>query len=185
MSESKYKSFIKPVKFWKSSAKESNIDDLIRKDYQSQQGIQEEKAPQLTTTSNSSYSYMPSFGFSKKGTKETVVALTESGKTEVYKLSTIDDSGLYMPPSPTLEGKRDHWVEIAEEDMMDFHLPSSDCLTTFHGEKHHFFTPSSFVNTQPYILPIAGLSDSTLSSVPSLDDGYSELSITTSNPSSL
>jgi hypothetical protein len=174
MSDSKYKSFIKPVKFWQKSQKESNIDDLIKKDYQAQHGISEEETPrpQLTTKSTS---YMPSFGFSKK-TKDSVVALTESGKTEVYKLSTIDNSGLYMPPSPTLEGKRDHWIEVAEEDMMDFHLPSSDCLTTFYGEQHHFFTPSTFVNTQPYILPTAGLSDSTLSAVPSLDDTNSELS---------
>lgn len=182
MSESRYKSFIKPVKFWQKSQKESDIDDLIKKDYNSQHGIVEEPEEQRPQLTSKSTSYIPSFGFGKRAnSKETVVALTESGKSEVYKLSTIDDSGLYMPPSPTLEGKRDHWVEIAEEDMMDFHLPSSDCLTTFYGEKHDFFTPSSFVNSQPYILPIAGLSDSTLSAVPSLDDANSELS----TPSSL
>jgi hypothetical protein len=180
-SESKYKSFMKPVKFWQKSStqqKESTIDDLVNKDYNSQHGIaatEEQETPQKQLSKSS---YLPSFSFGKKASSARpvpVVALTESGKAEVYKLSTIDDTGLYMPPSPSLQGKRDHWIEVTEDDMMDFHLPSSECLTTHVGEKHDFFTPSTLVQCQPYILPIADMSDSTLSAVPSLDDGNSDL----------
>ncbi|KAL9552411.1 hypothetical protein PS6_004490 [Mucor atramentarius] len=182
-SESRYKSFMKPVKFWSKSSssqqqqKDSSIDDLINRDYMSQNGI-----PQPETTERPQPSpqqaksgYLPSFHFGRKSSNQStasapVVALTESGKTEVYKLSTIDGSGVYMPPSPSITGKRDHWIEINEDDMMDFHLPDSACLTTHVGEKHDFYTPSTFVQSQPYILPIPNMSESTLSSVPSLDD---------------
>lgn len=187
-SESRYKSFMKPVKFWSKSSssqqqqKDSSIDDLINRDYMSQNGI-----PQPETTERPQPSpqqaksgYLPSFHFGRKSSNQStasalVVALTESGKTEVYKLSTIDGSGVYMPPSPSITGKRDHWIEINEDDMMDFHLPDSACLTTHVGEKHDFYTPSTFVQSQPYILPIPNMSESTLSSVPSLDDGNSDL----------
>jgi hypothetical protein len=189
--ESKYKSFIKPVKFWQRSSqhKEPTIDDTINKDYQSQQPqdiseeeIEEEKEQQKVKRSSS---YMRSFGFGRKSNSSIpslapIVALTESGKTEVYKLSTIDDAGAYIPPSPTLQGKRDHWIDANEDDIMNFRLPSSECLTTHVGEKHDFFTPSTFVRTQPYIFPIIShMSDSTLSTVPSLEDDGSD--ITTSS----
>lgn len=172
VTESKYKSFIKPVKFWQKSSQPAHEED----DSNGQEH-QQEQQQQRPVTAHKSSSYMPSFSFSKKSsspaTPPPVVALTESGKTEVYKLSTIDHDGLYMPPSPTLGGKRDHWIEV-NEDIMDFRLPSSECLTTHVGEKHDFFTPSTFVQTQPYIFPIAShMSDSTVSSVPSFveDDG--------------
>lgn len=189
--ESKYKSFMKPVKFWQRSShqhKEPTIDDTISKDYSTQQSEEvaeqiEEEAEQQKACKKSS-SYMPSFGFGKKVNNNQpatpIVALTESGKTEVYKLSTIDDAGAYIPPSPTLQGKRDHWIDVSEDDIMNFRLPGSECLTTHVGEKHVFFTPSTFVQTQPYISPIIShhhhMSDSTLSTVPSLeDDGSSDI----------
>lgn len=180
---SKYKSLMKPVKFWQKSSqqKKSTIDDLINKDYNSQRGITatEEHVTEQEQKQTSKNGYLPSFSFGKKTSSTRspvpVVALTESGKAEVYKLSTIDDAGLYMPPSPGLQGKRDHWIEVNEDDMMDFHLPSSECLTTHVGEKHDFFTPSTFVQCQSYILPIPDMSDSTLSAVPSLDDSNSDL----------
>ncbi|KAI8334103.1 hypothetical protein BD560DRAFT_414657 [Blakeslea trispora] len=157
--ESKYKSFMKPSRFWKSASTPivpQQQDELI-----------DEKTPTITSTKSTSY--MPTFTF-KKSNSNTMVALEESCQTEVYKLSTIDQTGFYMPPSPTLQGKKDHWIEVNEEEIMGFRLPSSECLTSHTNEKHDFFTPSSFVKSQPYILPIADLSESTLSSVPSLDD---------------
>lgn len=185
-SESRYKSFMKPVKFWSKSSsqqKESSIDDLINKDYTSQNGIQQENADSVEPLQQQPKSgYLSSFHFGRKPSNNSntnstapIVALTESGKSEVYKLSTIDNTGVYMPPSPSITGKRDHWIEVNEDDMMDFHLPDSACLTTHVGEKHDFYTPSTFVQSQPYILPIADMSESTLSSVPSLDDGNSEV----------
>ncbi|KAK4510014.1 uncharacterized protein ATC70_006183 [Mucor velutinosus] len=187
ISESRYKSFMKPVKFWSKSPssqqqqKESSIDDLINRDYMSQNGILQPEATERPQPmpQQAKPSYL-SFHFSRKSSNQStasapVVALTESGKTEVYKLSTIDDTGAYMPPSPSITGKRDHWIEVNEDDMMDFHLPDSACLTTHVGEKHDFYTPSTFVQSQPYILPIPNMSESTLSSVPSLDDGNSDL----------
>ncbi|KAF1806009.1 hypothetical protein V8B55DRAFT_1452978 [Mucor lusitanicus] len=202
VSESRYKSFMKPVKFWSKSSpsqqqqqKESSIDDLINRDYMSQNGIPQpetaerpQPVPQQQQPAKSGY--LSSFHFSRKSSNQSnnasapVVALTESGKSEVYKLSTIDDAGVYMPPSPSISGKRDHWIEVNEDDMMDFHLPDSACLTTHVGEKHDFYTPSTFVQSQPYILPIPNMSESTLSSVPSLDDGHSDLTTTSSCRSS-
>lgn len=193
-SESKYKSFMKPVKFWQKSStrqKEAPIDDLINKDYNSQRGttITEEQATEQEAPKKKirKSGYLPSLPFGQKSTARSpvpVVALTESGKAEVYKLSTINNTGLYMPPSPNLQGKRDHWIEVDEDDMMEFHLPSSECLTTHVGEKHDFFTPSTLVQCQPYILPIADMSVSTLSAVPSLDDSSSDLTSPSSSRSS-
>lgn len=180
VAESKYKSFMKPVKFWQKSSqqKESTIDTIVNEDYNKQEPVEPITPPQLTKNSSS---YMPSFNFRKSTSSSipTTPALTESGKTEVYKLSTIDDTGIYVPPSPTLQGKRDHWIDV-NEDIMDFRLPSSECLTTHVGEKHDFFTPSTFVQTQPYIFPVIShnnMSESTLSSVPSFieDDSSSEI----------
>ncbi|KAI9480665.1 MAG: hypothetical protein EXX96DRAFT_537920 [Benjaminiella poitrasii] len=157
-----------PVKFWqKSTPKEPSLDDRIKQDYDAQE-------PARPTSLQAKKGYFSSFSFSHKKSERqpsTVVALKESGKTEVYKLSTVDDTGSYMPPSPTLDGKRDHWVEVKEDDMMDFHLPGSECLTSYIGDQHHFYTPSSFVQSQPYIP-----THSSLSIVPSLDtDNQSDL----------
>ncbi|KAG1454537.1 hypothetical protein G6F56_007297 [Rhizopus delemar] len=112
--EPRYKSFIRPVKFWQKT----KVEDV--------EAI-EEKVPV---------------------NRKKVVPLVESDKAEVYKLSRIDE-GFYMPPSPTLEGKRDHWIDVQD---MEFNLPGSECLTSRITEKHDFFTPSSFVETQPYVL---------------------------------
>ncbi|KAI7897956.1 uncharacterized protein BX663DRAFT_526581 [Cokeromyces recurvatus] len=176
-----YKSFIKPIKFWQKSERGSSIDELIKRDYCEEEDKNKQVAKKKLLPSASSFS------FAKK--KSAIVALKESGETEVYKLSTIDDTtGLYIPPSPTLESKRDHWVEINEEDIMDFYLPmNSECLTSHVNERHEFYTPSSYVKCQPYIfygsVPTTKkdndddddnnntmMNSSTLSSVPSLVD---------------
>jgi hypothetical protein len=163
------KSFMKPVKFWSKSSTQSKQQEPVAEPTTiSEEEVEEEQVPKVKT------SYMPSFHFgSSNNIKKSSIqpALTESGKTEVYKLSTIDDTGIYVPPSPTIQGKRDHWIEIEEE--QDFFLPSSECLTTYVGEKHDFYTPSTFVHTQPYLYPtisFTNMSESTLSSVPSLEE---------------
>ncbi|KAG2193580.1 uncharacterized protein EV154DRAFT_496436 [Mucor mucedo] len=172
VTESKYKSFMKPVKFWQKAAPKeiATVDDT-----ESQQEIEE-------TTQVKTNGFIPSFGLSKK--KPSQQAFVETKKGEIYKLSTIDVDGMYAPPSPGLQGKRDHWIDAVD---MDFYLPSSECLTTHVGEKHDFFTPSStFVRTQPYIFPVAShMSDSSLSTVPSFieDDGSSDI-LSSSNRSS-
>ncbi|KAI8644186.1 hypothetical protein BD408DRAFT_340992 [Parasitella parasitica] len=139
---------MKPVKFWsKAQPRESSMiaDDRINKE-----------------------GYLSSFHFGRKPSCSPT-ALVESRISEIFKLSTIDDAGAYIPPSPGITDKRDHWIDVNETDMMDFHLLDSACLTSV-GEKHDFFTPSTFVHSQPYILPTADMSESTLPSVPSLDD---------------
>ncbi|KAI8882575.1 hypothetical protein K501DRAFT_285788 [Backusella circina FSU 941] len=172
-SESRYKSFIKPVKFWdRPSSKVAPAQD---QDQEQVKEVVTQSPPQhnglLSSFSFSRKTVVPSSpsGHSYLEKTDVNVALKETGKGEIYKLSTVDDAGIYMPPSPNLQGKRDHWIEV-NEDIMDFHLPSSECLTTMEDDnKRGFYTPSSFVHTQPYILPVHNMSDSSLS-VPSLDD---------------
>lgn len=179
--ESRYKSFMKPVKFWQKQPKETNNDEA---NHDTQPTTEEEVVVQEPLQSKSGI--MSSFHFNNKK-KSQSPALTETKKGEVYKLSTIDQTGIYMPPSPTLQGKRDNWIEV-NEDIMDFRLPSSECLTTHVGEKHDFFTPSvTFVRTsQPYIFPMdSRMSDSSVSTVPSfIEDNGSELTTTNSCRSS-
>jgi hypothetical protein len=173
--ESRYKSFIKPVKFWeRPSSKVAPAQD--------EEQVQEVKEIVIPKPPQHTGGLLSSFSFSRKAAAPSSppahsyldktgvnVALKETAKGEIYKLSTVDDAGMYMPPSPNLQGKRDHWIDV-NEDIMDFYLPSSECLTTPEQDnKRGFYTPSSFVHTQPYVLPIHNMSDSSLS-VPSLDD---------------
>ncbi|CEI87694.1 hypothetical protein RMCBS344292_02103 [Rhizopus microsporus] len=188
----KNKPFMRTVKFWQRSTtttstdnNQSATDDAID---QGSEGKEEALVPR-TDSSNSnnsnksrnSVSFTLSFGRKKSSDKHANnVPLVESTKEEVYKLSIIDDSGIYMPPSPTVECKKDHWID--NEDIMDFHIPSSECLTSHVTEKHDFFTPSSFVECQPYIFPIAQMSVSSLSSSSSSiqDDRYLDLTSSSS-----
>ncbi|KAI7869553.1 hypothetical protein BDF14DRAFT_1722427 [Spinellus fusiger] len=75
---------------------------------------------------------------------ESTITLREAANKEVYELSTVNDSGVYLPPSPSNE-KHDHWLVIDQE-AMAFRLPSPRHLTTQSGEKHCFFTPSTTVH---------------------------------------
>ncbi|ORY91844.1 hypothetical protein BCR43DRAFT_566176 [Syncephalastrum racemosum] len=72
--------------------------------------------------------------------EEKVVELKETGKNEIYELSTINDSGVYLPPQAEPASKRDRWLEVHEDDLT-FRLPSPDRLT----KSHLFFTPSSTI----------------------------------------
>ncbi|KAI8388251.1 uncharacterized protein BYT42DRAFT_491031 [Radiomyces spectabilis] len=123
VSESRYKSFLKPAKFWQKSNKTAPAG------YENDENKPLEKTP--TTL------------FKKKTDDE--VALRETAKGEIYKLSTVSDSGVYLPPSPTEDSKRDHWLNIDQEAMV-FPLPDFDRLTTNSGEKHSFYTPSVIVD---------------------------------------
>ncbi|ORY93353.1 hypothetical protein BCR43DRAFT_496774 [Syncephalastrum racemosum] len=106
---------------------------------------------------------MPSFQ-QKKSPAE---ALKETKKGEIYKLSTINDSGVYLPPSPCEDSKRDHWIEL-DEDIMAFRLPSPECLTA-KTQPHSFFTPSASLCRAPTSRTATSASDgASESDVPSL-----------------
>ncbi|KAI8139738.1 hypothetical protein BJV82DRAFT_492550, partial [Fennellomyces sp. T-0311] len=68
----------------------------------------------------------------------------ETAKGDIFKLSTINDSGVYLPPSPCEDSKRDHWLDIDQDELV-FRLPSPDRLTTHSGEEHSFYTPSATI----------------------------------------
>lgn len=164
VTESKYKSFMKPVKFWQKAAPVKEITS------EPEETMQE-------TIQVKTNGFIPSFGLSKKKPEQ---GLIETKKGEIYKLSTIDVDGLYAPPSPHLQGKRDHWIDAVD---MDFYLPSSECLTTHVGEKHDFFTPSStFIRTQPYIYPML---DSTISTPSFIEDDGSDILSSSSRSSAI
>lgn len=154
INESKYKSFMRPVKFWQKSTNDNQREG--------------EECQDNHPESNR----FLSFG-KKQVKKPDVIPWVESDKKEVYKLSTVDASGIYMPPSPTLEGKRDHWIDVAED--MEFNLPHSECLTSHWTEKHDFFTPSTLVQSQPYILPCLSSSISLSTDASSVNDSHLEL----------
>lgn len=134
-----YKSFLKPTKFWKSSG------NKVASSPEEQQQQQAGKPFALT---------MPTF--KKTGLlqpkEQPANALRETPKAEIYKLSTINDSGVYLPPSPTQEGKRDHWLDL-DEQVLAFRLPAPECLTTYGSPHQHkreslFHTPSVIINQQ-------------------------------------
>ncbi|KAI7850453.1 hypothetical protein BDC45DRAFT_518342 [Circinella umbellata] len=79
---------------------------------------------------------------SKRNKNKLSLALIETGKNDIFKLSTINDSGFFLPPSPCEDSKRDHWLDI-DQDELAFRMPSPDRLTTHSGEKHCFYTPSA------------------------------------------
>ncbi|KAI9246276.1 hypothetical protein BDA99DRAFT_543370 [Phascolomyces articulosus] len=78
----------------------------------------------------------------KKNKNKLSLALKETANNDIFKLSTINDSGFFLPPSPCEDSKRDHWLDI-DQDELAFRMPSPDRLTTHSGEKHCFFTPST------------------------------------------
>ncbi|KAI8068507.1 hypothetical protein BC940DRAFT_318815 [Gongronella butleri] len=76
--------------------------------------------------------------------KMTVPLLSPRHHKEVYELSTVNDSGVYLAPPAAAEVAKDHplWADDAMDDAVVFDLPALDCLTTTHGP-HSFYTPSS------------------------------------------
>ncbi|KAI7876603.1 hypothetical protein K492DRAFT_172373 [Lichtheimia hyalospora FSU 10163] len=137
-----YKSFLKPTKFWKSSSNNKVASSPEEQQQQHQPG----KPFALT---------MPTF--KKPGLlqpkEQPANALRETPKAEIYKLSTINDSGVYLPPSPTQEGKRDHWLDL-DEQVLAFRLPAPECLTTYGSPQPKgeslFHTPSVIINQQQH-----------------------------------
>ncbi|CDS13910.1 hypothetical protein LRAMOSA06083 [Lichtheimia ramosa] len=73
-----------------------------------------------------------------KKPKPMTLALRENSMSDVFKLSTINGSGEYLPPSPCEDSKRDHWLDV-DQDALAFRLPSTDRLT----KENCFFTPSA------------------------------------------
>ncbi|KAJ8663982.1 hypothetical protein O0I10_000258 [Lichtheimia ornata] len=158
-----YKSFLKPTKFWKGSA---NNKVASSPEEQQQQPAAAGKPFALT---------MPTF--KKPGLlqpkEQPANALRETPKAEIYKLSTINDSGVYLPPSPTQEGKRDHWLDL-DEQVLAFRLPAPECLTTYGTPQQHkgeslFHTPSVIINQQQHHHHQSSVSTSTTEDdIPSL-----------------
>ncbi|KAI8144886.1 hypothetical protein BJV82DRAFT_606589 [Fennellomyces sp. T-0311] len=150
-----YKSFLKPGKFWqRSTNKVSNEDEK-------QQG--EDNTTNHNDNKKTLIS-MPTAFKPKSMDMHQSSALRETAKAEIYKLSTINDSGVYLPPSPAQNGKRDHWIELDEE-ALAFRLPSPECLTTYgskNKERPTFYTPSAVV------MPRSSSVDTTEDDVPSL-----------------
>ncbi|CAO3589840.1 unnamed protein product [Absidia cylindrospora] len=152
--DTRYRSMFKP-KFWRSNkttplmpgledAEERNLDKAEEKatDIDSTTTSHTPSLMKMPTMKMPSPS-MPSFG--KKN--DNTMALKETGRNEVYELSTVNDSGVYLPPVTTslqANGKHDHWLGV-DEDAFRFSLPSQDCLTTGLGRPHSFYTPSSIM----------------------------------------
>ncbi|KAI9319220.1 hypothetical protein BX666DRAFT_1438777 [Dichotomocladium elegans] len=76
----------------------------------------------------------------KKPKVKLSLALRETAANNVFKMSTINDSGVYLPPSPCEDSKRDHWLEMDQDELI-FRLPSPDRLT----KDHCFYTPSATI----------------------------------------
>lgn len=137
--ESKYRSMFRPTKLWRTNKTAPMMPASDDKT--------EEKPGLVDTPTSPSMMKMPTMklpspslpSFHKK--PDNSMALKETGKNEVYELSTVNDSGVYLAPAP-IQGKHDHWLGV-DEDAFRFSLPSNDCLTTMSGRPHSFYTPSS------------------------------------------
>ncbi|RUS32498.1 hypothetical protein BC938DRAFT_475253 [Jimgerdemannia flammicorona] len=82
-------------------------------------------APGATVQSTTSVSSLVSSPISIKTAAE--LPLREAAKEHIYELSTINDSGVYLPPSlDTMNFKRDHWHTRPSSDNELF--PSADRL---------------------------------------------------------
>ncbi|KAG0164346.1 hypothetical protein DFQ28_010437 [Apophysomyces sp. BC1034] len=154
VAESRYKSILKPVKFWQRSNKTAPAfeeDEENIKSVPATENINENAAPPAKTKPKL-FIHTP-FSLLKKQSSEPQdrVALVETAEGQVYKLSTINDSGVYLPPSPCEDGKHDHWLDIDQETMA-FRLPSHDRLTTHSGEAHCFHTPSATIHNRSSLL---------------------------------
>ncbi|KAG2223032.1 hypothetical protein INT45_008233 [Circinella minor] len=158
-----YKSFLKPGKFWqRGSNKVANSnegDQHKQQQHEHEEQDEEHHSQQVEQTINhpddahhhnnkKSFISMPTpFKSSTKSDRQQSPALREAAKAEVYKLSIVNDSGIFLPPSPKLDSKRDNWIEMDEE-AMSFRLPSPECLTTYGNNDKTiptFYTPSAMV----------------------------------------
>lgn len=172
VSESRYRSILKPVKFWQRSNKTVPVVDeegetikpIVVATNEDDTVDNNNATTTMTTATTTTTTVLPSkskpklsihtpFSILKKSAADPRdnVALVETAKGQVYKLSTINDSGVYLPPSPCEDGKHDHWLDIDQETMA-FRLPSPDRLTTHSGEGHCFHTPSATINLQPSLV---------------------------------
>ncbi|KAI8085133.1 uncharacterized protein BX664DRAFT_338597 [Halteromyces radiatus] len=135
--ESKYKSMFKSSKIlWKNN--KTTPISLKEGEQSSSSSSSSSKLLKIPTMKLPSPS-MPSFN-----KKDNPMMLRETGKNEVYELSTVNDSGVYLPPQQQHSIKHDHWLD---EVTFSFVLPSQDCLTTVSGCPHSFYTPSSVMIT--------------------------------------
>ncbi|CAO3594279.1 unnamed protein product [Absidia cylindrospora] len=143
LSESKYRSMFKPQKFiWKNNKTSPTGSQGSRDTTNSLPSEEEVIVPHSMMKLSGMKLPSPSIpSFGKKHSNAT--APKETGKDEVYELSTVNDSGVYL--TPTTNGKHDHWLDVDDEDAFCHSLPSHDCLTTVSGRPHSFYTPSSII----------------------------------------
>ncbi|KAL0081711.1 hypothetical protein J3Q64DRAFT_1755039 [Phycomyces blakesleeanus] len=146
---SSYKGYFKP-KFWQRSKVdieptttsqdtiESPITPKDIKPLQKQSQPQEEEVEEQQEQLKPKQQRLFRSPFSRKAVDPTL-SVQHTAPTEVYELSMVSDTGVYIPP---IEEKiRDHWVDISQP--AEFDLPSPECLTTALGGPHEFFTPSA------------------------------------------
>jgi hypothetical protein len=71
--------------------------------------------------------------------------LSPATPTEIIKLSTVNKSGIYLPPSPTDEGNQneDYFVESPLKE--NFYIPYSKERAFMCTEPKSLFTPSNHV----------------------------------------
>ncbi|KAI9477698.1 hypothetical protein BDB00DRAFT_879404 [Zychaea mexicana] len=122
-----YRSLLsKPARLWQRSNKTAPLVD------EKSPSVQPIDVPKNSSNSN------------KRNENKLTIVLRETAKGDIFKLSTINDSGFFLPPSPCEDSKRDHWLDI-DQDELAFRLPSPDRLTTHSGDKEQrsFFTPSA------------------------------------------
>ncbi|KAI9008778.1 hypothetical protein CLU79DRAFT_776871 [Phycomyces nitens] len=136
---SRFKALVKPVRLWRSNKTSPVIEKTLNPDLVKAESAGQEK-PKLIFAP----SFLSNQHLSTPRSSFETLALKEAAKDEIYELSTVNDSGLYLLPSPCEETKHDHWVGIDQEAMI-FRLPSPDYLTTQSGQKHCFFTPSTTI----------------------------------------
>ncbi|KAG2218402.1 hypothetical protein INT45_011590 [Circinella minor] len=130
-----YRSFLnKPARLFQRSNKTAPLIDMNNNndDVEKQQVKPIEVSDSKNKKSN------------KRNKNKLSLALIETGKNDIFKLSTINDSGFFLPPSPCEDSKRDHWLDI-DQDELAFRMPSPDRLTTHSSEKHCFYTPSATI----------------------------------------
>jgi hypothetical protein len=76
--------------------------------------------------------------------KSNLLHTPQPTKAELIKLSTVNGSGIYLPPSPSDENNRneDYFTHFKTQD--NFHIPRCDKLT----HQRNFYTPSSYTVTK-------------------------------------
>lgn len=65
--------------------------------------------------------------------------------TDMIKLSTVNNVGIYMPPSPSDDDKFEHYFDFQQQQQYqdNFHIPCCDKKFIMCTERGSLFTPST------------------------------------------